>query len=298
MDDGITADSAATPHGGIHRHPDGPSVEILQASSGWGFLDLGKAWRYRELAWVLAARDIKVRYKQAVIGAGWAILQPLALIIILPILFRALGRPPISDEATYPYAISLACGLLPWQLFANGLRGASESLVAHQDMIKKIYFPRILLPTAPIITALVDFLVALSVLVLLMVYYQIVPGWGFLALPCFALMAALCAFSIGLWFSSLNAVYRDLRHAVPFLIQVGFFVTPVFYEAAKVPARWQPLYVLNPMVGIVEGFRWSLLGTGQPPWMMIGFSCLSIAVLLVGGAFCFRRLERVFVDWI
>ncbi len=298
MEQGLTSELATAedaPRARVETQP----VVTIQPSHGWQFIDLGKVWRYRELALVLAARDIKVRYKQAVIGASWAILQPLTMILIFTWLFRALGTRPIAAGADYPYPVSVCCGLLPWLLFANGLKGASESLVLHQDMIKKIYFPRIILPAVPIVTALVDFVIATTLLAAMMLYYGIAPGWEVVTLPIFILLAVMTAFSLGLWFSALNALYRDLRHAVPFLIQIWFFVTPVIYEAeGLVSGKWQVLFALNPMVGVVEGFRWALLGSPQPPVLMMSVSFVSTAVLLVSGLFWFRRLERVFVDWI
>jgi lipopolysaccharide transport system permease protein len=276
---------------------DDGAMQIIRPPRDWELIDIGQLWQYRELAWVLATRDFKVRYKQAVVGAAWAVIQPAALAAVFAVFFPLLGSRPVSPNV--PLIVSFYCALLPWQLFATALKGSTESLLAHQAMIKKIYFPRIILPAVPIATAVIDFCIAFSVLVLMMIYYQIAPTWHVLWLPALVLFAAVTALAIGLWFSAMTALYRDLRHVVPVLIQLWFFLSPVVYETNKiVPERYRGLYALNPMVGVIDGFRWALLGGTAPDVATMSISIASVAVLLLGGAFYFRRMERVFVDWI
>lgn len=295
-DETIAARETAEPTPSAADPQDDSPVQIIRPPRKWELVDFGQLWQFRELAWVLAARDFKVRYKQAVIGAAWAVIQPVALMAIFGTFFALRGQAPASDK--HPYIVTLFCALLPWQLFATALKGSTESLLQHQAMIKKIYFPRIILPAVPIATAVVDFCIAFSALVVLMIYYGIAPTWNMLCLPLLVLFAAVTALSIGLWFSAMTALYRDLRHAVPFLIQLGFFVSPVVYETQVVPQQYRDIYAINPMVGVIEGFRWALLGNEFPDPTMMAISIASVAVLFVGGMFYFRRMEKVFVDWI
>lgn len=297
MESSSASSASASSHASVAERSDGEEfVVIIDPAARQRWFDFPQLWQFRELIWVLAARDIKVRYKQTVIGVAWAILQPAAMMAVLVWFFMTLGRAPIAENAPYPYAMTLLCGLLTWQLFANGLKGASESLLQHQDMLKKIYFPRVILPLVAIITALVDFAISLLLLVGLAAYYRIVPGPAILLLPWFVLLAAATAFAFGLWFSAMTAMYRDLRHVIPVLIQVWFFVSPVIYESTLVPARYRALYALNPMVGAIDGFRWALLGAAQPPLMVVAISTVSVAVILFGGIAYFRKMEREFAD--
>lgn len=272
------------------------SVIVVQPRRGWNLVDLADLWRYRELLWILALRDIKVRYKQTVVGAAWAIIQPLTTMLIFTVLFKQLGRIP-AESGPVPYAVTTYCGLLPWLLFSNSVSQSSESLVTNRNLITKVYFPRVIIPIAPIVSALIDFGIAFVVLLGLMAWYGITPGWAVFMLPLYLLLAITTAFAMGLWLSALNAVYRDLRYAVPFLLQVGFFVSPVVFEtSALVPDEWRLLYSINPMVGVLDGFRWALLGKAPTAIEPLLISMTAVAVLLLTGLVYFRRMERLFAD--
>jgi lipopolysaccharide transport system permease protein len=269
-----------------------PRVVRRRPRTGWVAVDLGELWRYRELLVFFATRDLKVRYRQTVLGAAWAILQPALTMAVFSIFLGRLGRIPSGDV---PYPIFAFCGLLPWQLFAYALVHSSNSLVENAQTIKKVYFPRLIAPLASVITGLVDFAIASLVLVVLMVWYRIVPGWAVLTLPLFTLVAVTAALAVGLWLSALNVTYRDVRYAIPFLAQLWLFVTPVAYPSSLVPERWQPFYGINPMAGVVDGFRWALLGAA-PPARLLLVSTATTALLLAGGMCYFRRMERSFAD--
>ena len=276
-------------HHGMAAHP---PVVRRQRRPGWVALDLGELWRYRELLIFQALRDIRVRYKQTVLGAAWAILQPVLTMVVFSIVFGRLAGIPSGDV---PYPIFAFCGLLPWQLFAYALTHSSNSLVENAQTLKKVYFPRLILPLASVLTGLVDFVIAGLVLVALMFYYGIVPGWAVVTLPLFVLLAVAAALAAGLWLSALNVLYRDVRYAIPFLAQLWMFATPVAYPSSLVPERWQALYGVNPMAGVVEGFRWALLNQSAPGPMLL-VSVAATALLLTGGVFYFRRVERSFAD--
>jgi lipopolysaccharide transport system permease protein len=276
---------------------------VIEPEEGWAPVDLAELWRYRELIGFLALRDVKVRYKQSLLGIGWAVLQPLFVMVVFSFLFGALlgpGRMPTPEGV--PYAISTFCALVPWQLFAAALSSSGNSLVANQNLITKVYFPRLVAPIAPALGALVDFAVAFVVLLGMMLVCGLKPGVGILAVPLFALFAVAAALSVSLWLSALNAMYRDVRHVLPFLIQAWMFATPVVYTTASVmgdqPGWLQILYGLNPMAGVIEGFRWALLGGANPPWELLATSAGAVAALFVGGLFFFRRMERTFADWV
>jgi len=260
--------------------------------SGWVAIDFRELWRYRELLVFFATRDLKVRYKQTVLGAAWAILQPVLTMAAFSIIFGRLARIPSGHV---PYPIFVFCALLPWQLFAYALVHSSNSLVENAQTIKKVYFPRLIIPLASVITGLVDFVIASLVLVVLMLWYGIVPGWAVLSVPLFTLLAVTAALAAGLWLSALNVRYRDVRYAIPFLAQFWLFMTPVAYPSSLVPERWQLLYGINPMAGVVEGFRWALLGEA-PPGPLFLMSVATTAMLLTGGMFYFYRMERSFAD--
>lgn len=282
-----------------HAEPGAP-VRI-QPPRGLVGVDLADLWQYRELAWFLALRDVKVRYRQAVLGASWAVLQPLLTMVVFSALFGLLmgadGRPTVEGV---PYSISTYCALVPWLLFATSLGLSGNSLVQNQALVTKVYFPRLVLPIAPILAALVDFAAAFVVLVLMMLWYGITPGPAVATLPLFVLLALVSALSVSVWLSALNALYRDVRHALPFLVQLWFFITPCVYTTGTLLAEQAPwvrtLYALNPMVSVVEGFRWALLGAPAPAGAAVAVSAVSVIVLLVGGAFYFRRMERIFAD--
>jgi len=272
-----------------------PVLTVIQPSSGWSALQLRDLWLHRELIFFMTWRDLKVRYKQTLLGAGWAILQPFLTMVVFSIFFGRLAGVPSDDV---PYPIFSFTGLIPWTLFSKALQDASRSLVASSHMITKIYFPRMILPLSSVLAGVVDFLIAFAVLLGMMVYYSIYPTSQVWTLPLFLLLALVTAVGVGLWLSALNVIYRDVGYILPFLTQVWLFLTPIAYPTSIVPQQWQALYAVNPMTGVVEGFRWALLGTGQPPGMMTAVSALVAVVLLVSGMFYFRRMERRFADMV
>jgi lipopolysaccharide transport system permease protein len=264
-----------------------------QARPGWVAIDFAELWQYRELLVFFAVRDIKVRYKQTLLGIAWAILQPVMTMVVFSIFFGNLAGVP-SDGLPYP--VFSFCGLLPWQLFAFALTQSSNSLVNNAHVLTKVYFPRLIIPFASMIAGLIDFAIAFVVLVGIMFYYDIIPGWALITLPFFVLLALAAALSVGLWLSALNVKYRDVRYTIPFLTQLWLFVTPVAYASSLVPSKWQALYAINPMAGVVEGFRWALLGKAAPPGTMLIVSAAATAILLAGGLFYFARMEKTFPD--
>jgi len=254
---------------------------------------LGEVWAYRELLYFLVWRDLKVRYKQTVLGIAWAVLQPLATTAVFAIFLGRLAGVP-SDGVPYP--VFAYAAMLPWQLFAHALTESSNSLVANERLITKVYFPRLVIPLATILAGLVDFALALVVGIGLMAWYGIALGPSIVAVPLFVALAVLTALAVGLWLSALNVEYRDVRYTLGFLVQIWLFATPVAYSSSLVPERWRPLYGLNPMAGVVEGFRWALLGHGQPPGALLGVSMGVTVVVLAGGLWYFTRMERTFAD--
>jgi lipopolysaccharide transport system permease protein len=285
---------AADPHADNHATP---NEAIIRADGGWPLIDLPGLWRARDLLWMLALRDLKVRYKQTVIGAAWAIIQPLLTMTIFYVLFRLMRSEPVSSGL--PYILSTYSALLVWQLFATSLLRASSSLVDNQALLKKVYCPRLVFPLAPTIVALVDFAIACVLLAGLMLWYHRVPGWPLAAAPLLILLTITTAWAFGIWFAALAAMYRDFMFVVPFMTQIWLWLTPVLYETGKViPEKWRFAYFLNPMAGIVEGFRWSLFGTGNVsvPHMMI--SLVVVVVLLVTGLMYFSRVEETLADWV
>jgi lipopolysaccharide transport system permease protein len=264
-----------------------------EASRGWALPKLRELWEFRELLFFFAWRDIKVRYKQTVMGASWAIIQPFFTMVIFSLFFGRLANVP-SDGLPYP--IFSYAALVPWTFFANALSQSSNSLVSSADMIKKIYFPRLALPIATVLAGLVDFALAFIVLLGMMFFYGMAPTINIIWLPFFLLLAVITSLGVGLWLSAMNVQFRDVRYTIPFLIQVWLFLTPVAYPSSSIPEPWRTLYGLNPMAGVVEGFRWALLGTDTAPGAMIVVSSLVALVLLIGGAFYFRRMEQSFAD--
>lgn len=277
--------------------PASPPAEQLHVSirppAGWTGLQFGELWQYRELLFFLAWRDIKVRYKQTALGAAWALLQPILTMVVFSLFFGRLARVP-SDGIPYP--VFSYCALLPWQLFAYALAESSNSVVANERLISKIYFPRLVIPIAGVLAGLVDFAIAFCMLVILMLHYHIVPTWTIVALPAFVFLTVLTALAVGLWLSALNVQYRDVRYTVAFLTQIWLFLSPVAYPSSLVPAHFRALYGLNPMAGVIEGFRWALIGKTPAPGAMLTLSVLIVALLLVGGLFYFRRMENTFAD--
>ena len=268
-------------------------VTIIEPSSGWRALNLRELWRFRELLYFLTWRDVKVRYKQTVIGVFWAVLQPFLTMVIFTILFGRLAK--ISSD-NIPYPVFSYSGLLPWTFFASAINLAGLSLVSNANMIAKIYFPRLLMPAAAVLAATLDFCIAFIVLLVMMLYYGITPGLATFALPLFLALAIFTALGISLWLAALNVKYRDIRYVIPFLTQVWMFLTPVLYPSSMIPPKWRLIYGINPMSGVVEGFRWSLLGTEKAPGAMILVSVGVVVLLFVGGIFYFRRMESQFAD--
>jgi lipopolysaccharide transport system permease protein len=270
----------------------GPVTEVV-ASHGWVSLRLRELWTYRELLYFLTWRDIKVRYKQTVLGAAWAILQPFLTMVVFTLFFGNLAK--IASD-NIPYPIFSFTGLVPWTFFAYGLAQSSNSLVGSAGLIKKVFFPRLVIPIASILSGLVDFALAFVVLLGMMAVYGISPTANILWLPLLLLLSFVTALGVGLWLSALNVEYRDIRYIVPFLSQFWMFISPVVYPSSLLSEPWRTLYALNPMVGVLEGFRWALLGSGSGPGPMIGLSAVVSILLLVTGAFYFRRMERNFAD--
>ena len=276
-----------------------PPVLLIRPTRGWVSLKLPELWAHRELLFFLVWRDVKVRYKQTVFGAAWAILQPLATMIVFTIFFGRLAK--VGSDGL-PYPLFSYAGLLPWTFFAQGLSQSSESLVGSSNLIRKVYFPRLVIPGANVLAGLVDFTLAFAVLLAMMAYYGVRPSATVLLLPLFLLLAFATTLGVGMWLSALNVQYRDVRYVVPFFIQLWLFVTPVIYPMSQVTTRLRELrlpvwiYGLNPMTGVVEGFRWALLGSGERPGPVILASTVAAAAWLLSGAFYFRRVERTFAD--
>jgi lipopolysaccharide transport system permease protein len=256
-------------------------------------VEFSRLREYRELLFFLVWRDLKVRYKQTALGVTWAVLQPLATMVVFSVVFGRLAKIP-SDGVPYP--IFAYCALVPWQMFAFALTESSNSMMQNQYLISKIYFPRLIVPLTPVFTAMVDFLLAFALLIAMMPFYGVVPKLTILLLPVFLLLVVLTSFAVGVWVSALTAEYRDIRYTIPFLVQSWMFVTPIAYPSSLVPQKWRMLYGLNPMTSVVEGFRWVLLGTPAPPLMPMLVSGLAVVVILCGGVMHFRRLESTFAD--
>jgi len=279
--------SSATPN---------PSTLIrIEPSKGWVSLKLDELWAHRELLYFLTWRDVKVRYKQTALGILWAILQPVMMMVVFSLFFGKLGR--MSSDGL-PYAPWSLAGLVPWTFFAYGLAQSSGSLVGSQNLIKKVYFPRLVIPISSVLGGIVDFVISFAILLVMMPFFHLWPSVNIVWLPVFLLLAFVSSLGVGLWISALNVEYRDIRYMVPFLTQFWMFATPIAYSSSlldKYPV-WKTLYGLNPLVGVVEGFRWALLGTHTRPGPMILVSALSAVLVLVSGAFYFRRMEKNFAD--
>lgn len=252
-------------------------------------------WDYRELFYFLAWRDILVRYKQTVIGVTWAVIRPLLTMVVFTIIFGNLAKLPSDGGA--PYTVMVFVALLPWQLFSSGISDASNSLIANANMLTKIFFPRLIVPSSTIIVSVVDFLISLVILAIIMATYRFIPGWQIAFLPLFFLLAMIPTIGLGIWLSAVNVKYRDFRYIVPFIVQFGLYITPVGFSSSIVPEKWQLLYSLNPMVGVIDGFRWALL-RGDPPLNMqnLAVSIIVSLLVLIAGIFYFRKVERNFAD--
>jgi lipopolysaccharide transport system permease protein len=278
----------------VRAIPVGESLRtLIRPSSGWRALDLGELWRYRELIYFLAWRDVKVRYKQTALGVAWAVLQPALATVIFTLL---LGRVARLSSTGVPYPIFVYTGLLAWTYFANAVTNASSSLVKNTDLISKVYFPRLVVPLASVLGGLVDLAIGFALLVPLFAVYHVVPTTRVLLVPIFVIFVVISALAVSVWFVTLDVQYRDVRYALPFLVQVWLFATPIIYPATLVADRFRGLYGLNPMAGVVEGFRWSLLDHTAPSVVLIAVSTAMVIVILVTGLLYFRKMERGFAD--
>jgi lipopolysaccharide transport system permease protein len=266
---------------------------IIEPKRGWVPIDLKRIWQYHELLYFLTKRDIKVRYKQTVLGGLWAIIQPVLTMIVFTVLFGRMAKMP-SDGIPYP--IFVYAGLLPWTYFANAVSASGNSLVGSANLITKVYFPRLIVPASASMAGLLDLFIAMLVLAVLMFYYQFVPSWGILLFPFLVGLTFLCAVGVGLWLSALNVQYRDIKYVIPFLVQLWLFVSPVIYPVSMVRQQYQWIVALNPMGGVIMAYRASLLGHKPIDWPLLGISTAAVLVLFVGGLYYFKRMERTFAD--
>lgn len=267
-------------------------VTVIRPMRGWVPIDFHALWAYRELLYFLTWREIKVRYKQTVLGFAWAIIQPFMMMIVFTLFFGILAKVPSEG---IPYPLFNYAALLPWTLFAEGIHRSSMSMVANVNLIQKVYCPRLVMPLSGILSPLVDFAIAFTILIGMMFYYGYAPTVNVLWLPAFIILAVMTALGVGLWLSAINVKYRDVRYVIPFLVQLWLFASPVVYASSLLPERFQVIYGLNPMAGVIEGFRWALLGT-EPPGSLIAVSVIMVVALLISGAFYFRRSEKTFAD--
>jgi len=277
----------------VKRSINEASAIIIQPGGSLFHLDLKAIWQYRELLYFLIWRDVKVRFKQTAIGAGWAIFQPLMTMLIFTVVFGNFAKIP-SDGLPYP--IFAYAALLPWNNFAQATGRSGVSLVGNANLISKVYFPRLIIPLSAVVAPLVDFAVAFVILLAMMAWFGIAPTWGVLAMPLFLLLALATAVAVGLWLSALDVRYRDVGYTIPFVIQIWMYVSPVAYPVSLMPESWRVLYSLNPMAGVIEGFRWALLGMGNPDFGVMTVSAVVVMVLLLGGIVYFRQMERTFAD--
>jgi lipopolysaccharide transport system permease protein len=267
-------------------------VVVLEPHHGWRQLGLGEVWAHRELLYFFIWRDLKVRYKQTAFGAAWAVLQPVLLMLVFSV---SLGQLPNIGPAGVPYPLFVFAGLVPWTLFASSLSGASNSMVSGEAVITKVYFPRLLLPFASVGSFLLDFTISLGALAVVMLFFGVVPSLAIVWLPALTLMAVVTAVGVGTFLSAVNVRYRDVKYVLPFLVQLWMFASPVVYTSTLIPAKWQPVFALNPMTGVVDGFRWALIGGDRPDALILVSAVASLLVLL-GSLAYFRRVERTFAD--
>ena len=273
-----------------------PPTVYIKPSKGLAALNLRDLWIYRELVYFMVWRDVKVKYKQTLLGMAWAVIQPVMNMLVFTFVFDRVANLPTEG---IPYEIFSFTALLPWGLFVTALNQGSRSLVAHNNMVTKIYFPRLILPMSSVFAGLVDFAIAFVILIILMVYFNVTPAWNVLwTLPLFLLLAVMTALGVALWLSAVNVKYRDVNQALPFLTQFWFFATPVAYSFASLPEKWQLFLSLNPMTGVVNGFRWALLGTGNGPDTALWVSVLISVLIFISGLFYFRSMEKTFADTI
>jgi lipopolysaccharide transport system permease protein len=274
-----------------------PTTVYIKPTTGLAALNLGDLWRYRELVYFMIWRDIKVRYKQTLLGAAWAVLQPILTMLVFNFLFGNIAK--MSTDGNIPYPIFSYTALLPWGLFSTALNSASRSLTSNHNMISKTYFPRLVLPMASVLGGLLDFAIAFVVLIGLMLYYHVTPGLNALwALPLFILLSLITALGVALWLSAINVQYRDVAYALPFISQFWMFITPIAYSSKVISEKWQLAYALNPMAGVVNGFRWALLGVGNGPDVLVAVSAGIAIIILLTGLIYFRNMERTFADTI
>ena len=265
----------------------------IEPSNGFVSLKLGELWAARELIYFLILRDVKVRYKQTALGVAWAVIQPVMTMVVFSVFFGKLAK--LTSDGL-PYPIFAFAALVPWTLFANGLTQGTNSLVGSSNLIKKVYFPRLVIPLATVLAGVVDFVIAFGVLLVLMLIYGVAPTVNALWLPAFLLLTLVSSLGVSLWLSALNVEYRDVKYVIPFLTQIWMFATPIAYSSSLLSEPWRTVYGLNPMVGVVEGFRWALLGTDTQPGFMILVSSVASMLILISGAFYFRRMEKTFAD--
>ncbi len=270
-----------------------PAVVRIRPAKGWVALDLRTLWEYRELLFFFVWRDVKVRYRQTVLGAAWAVIQPFMTMVVFSLFFGRLAGVPSDD---FPYPIFSYAALVPWTFFATGITQATSGMVSNANLVKKVYFPRMALPISRVMAGLVDFALAFTVLLGMMLFYGIMPTGNVVWLPLFLVLALVTSLGVGLWMAALSVQFRDVILTVPFIIQVWMFATPIAYPSSMLPEPWRTLYGLNPMAGVVEGFRWALLGTATAPGPMLAVSAVVSVVLLISGAFVFRRMEKSFAD--
>jgi lipopolysaccharide transport system permease protein len=268
-------------------------VVRIRPPRGWASLDLRELWEYRELMYFLVWRDVKVRYKQTLLGIAWVVLQPLATTLIFTVIFGNLAKIPSEN---LPYAVFALAGLIPWNYFSAAFSRGGQSLVGSANLISKVYFPRVIIPISSILVGLIDSAIVFVVLIGLMLFYGITPTPAIVTLPLFLLLAVATALGVSLWLSALNVQYRDVGYLVPFIAQFWMYATPVVYPASMIPDKWRLLYSLNPMTGVVEGFRWALFGTGEGPGVALAVSVVMVLALVVSGAFFFKRMEDTFAD--
>lgn len=265
---------------------------IIKPKSGWVLINLGEIWKYRDLLYFLVWREVKVRYKQTILGAAWAVIQPFFMMVVFTLFFGKLAKIPSQG---IPYPLFSYAALLPWMLFAEGINRSVNNMVHDTSLIKKVYFPRLIMPLAGIISPLIDFMISFVIFVGMMFYFGYIPTLRIVWLPAFLALAMITSLAAGTWLSAINVKYRDVRYAVPFIIQFWLFLSPVVYPSSLLPRAWTVIYSLNPMAGVIEGFRWVLLGTNPPKSLMMT-SALVIAFVLVSGVFYFRRMEKTFAD--
>ena len=278
----------------LPAHGKAPSYRtVIEPPGRWPTLSMADLWQYRDLLSLLVWREIIAKYRQSVVGIGWVLIKPLTSMVIFTLIFGRVAKLP-SDGIPYP--IFTFAALLPWMYFSQSLGSASNSIVGGGGILTKVYFPRLILPLTGVIAGLVDFGVQLVVLMGMMAWYRVVPTWGVLLVPVFVLLAAATALSVGLWLTALNVKYRDVGHAVPFFTQAWMWLTPIVYSSSMIPERWRPIYGLNPMVGVIEGFRWAMLGKAAPDWTMMAVSLTVVTLILLSGLYFFRKMETTFAD--